>query len=350
MNADEANRHGQRALQGAPRDRLPSQLVSGLRVSAFIGGFLVLPATVAAQDAYPSRVIRIVNSLAAGSSADFLNRALADGLSARVNQRVIVENKPGDGGNIAAMTVVKAPPDGYTLLMASTASLAIQMTYSGSRLEYDLRRSLAPISRVAQIPNGLFVTPVVPADDLRTFVVHLKKNPATNTCASSGVGGLLHLTCELFKKTVGVQILHVPFKGSTAFRPELMEGRITMAFDNVPVYVPLVMSGKLKVLAVTAPKRAAILPYVPTTAEVGMPGLVSMGLFGLFAPLNTPREVVTLLSRGSIAVLNDAKVREPLEKQGIEPAGSKPGELTAQVEDEISRWAKVIRDAGIKTE
>ena len=144
------------------------------------------------------------------------------------------------------------------------------------------------------------MTPVLPVDDLKAFVAHLKRNPAGQyTCASSGVGGLLHLTCELFKKTAGVEILHVPFKGSTAFRPELIEGRITMAFDNVPVYVPLVMSGKLKVLAVTAPQRAAILPYVPTTAELGMPGLVSMGLFGLFAPLNTPAEVVTLLSRES---------------------------------------------------
>ncbi len=310
-----------------------------------------MPGIAAAQaDLYPARVIRVVNSLAAGSSADHLNRALADGLSGRINQRVIVENKPGDGGNIAAMTVVKAPPDGYTLLMASTASLAIQMTYSAGRLEYDLRRSLAPISKVAEIPNALFVTPVLPVENLDAFVAYVKARPGKFTCASSGVGGLLHLTCELFKKTAGIDVLHVPFKGSTAFRPELIEGRITMAFDNVPVYVPLVAAGKLKALAVTTTQRAAILPEVPTTAELGMPGLLSMGLFGLFAPLHTPADAIALVSREAIAILRDPKIRETLVKQGIEPGGSTPQDLRAQVENEVARWAKVIREADIPKE
>jgi len=304
----------------------------------------------AAADFYPSRNIRVVNSLAAGSSADHLNRALADGLSARLNQRVIVENRPGDGGNIAAMAVVKAPADGYTLLMASTASLAIQMTYSAPRLEYDLRRSLAPISKVAEIPNALFVTPGLPVDSLHSFVAYVKARPGKLTCASSGVGGLLHLTCELFKKTAGLDVLHVPFKGSTAFRPELIEGRITMAFDNIPVYVPLVAAGKLRALAVTTAQRAAILPEVPTTAELGMPALLSMGLFGLFAPLNAPPDAVALLSRESVAVLRDPKVRDALVKQGVEPGGSTPQELRAQVENEVGRWARVIKDADIKPE
>jgi len=310
-----------------------------------------LPGIAPAQDAYPSKIIRIVNSLAAGSSADHLNRALADGLSGRLNQRVIVENKPGDGGNIAAMTVVKAPPDGYTLLMGSMASLAIQMTYNASRLEYDLQKSLAPVSKVAEIPNGLFVTPVLPVDDLKGLVAHLKKGKSGQYfCASAGVGGLLHLTCELFNKSAGVSLVHVPYKGTTAFRPDLIEGRVTMAFDNVPVYVPLVMAGKLKILAVTSGRRAAVLPYVPTAAEAGMPGLVSVGLFSLFAPLNTPPNAIALLSRESAAVLSDPKVRETLSKQGIEPGGSTPPELRKQVENEVARWAKVIKDADIKTE
>lgn len=310
-----------------------------------------LPGIAAAQgEAYPARIIRVVNSLAAGSSADHLNRALADGLSTRVNQRVIVENKPGDGGNIAAMTVVKAAPDGYTLLMASMASLAIQMTYSAGRLEYDLRKSLAPVSKVAEIPNALFVTPVLPVDSLKAFVAHMKAKPGQYSCASSGVGGLLHLTCELFKKSAGVDVLHVPYKGSTGFRPDLVEGRITMAFDNVPVYVSLVEAGKLKALVVTTERRAAILPNVPTTAEAGMPGLLSMGLFSLFAPLNTPADAVALLSRESVIVLRDPKVRETLVRQGIEPGGSTPQELRAQVENEVARWAKVIKEAEIKPE
>jgi tripartite-type tricarboxylate transporter receptor subunit TctC len=310
-----------------------------------------VPASAQAQpEPYPSRVIRIVNSLGAGSSADFLNRQLADGLSARLNQRVLVDNRPGDGGNIAAMTVVKAPPDGYMLLMSSTASLAIQMTYNASRIEYDLRRSLAPISKVAEIPNALLVTPVLPVDNFKAFVAYVKARPGEFTCASAGVGGLLHLTCEMFKKTAGVNVLHVPFKGTTVFRPDLIEGRITMAFDNLPVYVPLVTSGKLKALAVTSPQRAAILPGVPTTAELGMPEVQSVGLFSLFAPLNTPADVISLLSRESVAVLNDPKIRDTLVAQGIEPGGSTPQDLRAQVEAEVAKWAKVIKEAGIKTE
>src|SRR5262249_24889004 len=184
---------------------------------------------------------------------------------------------------------------------------------------------------------------------LKAFVAYLKAKPG-QSCASSGVGGLLHLTCELFKKSAGVDVLHVPYKGSTGFRPDLVEGRITLAFDNIPVYVPLVMAGKLKVLAVTAERRSAILPYVPTSAEAGMPSLLSVGLFSLLAPLNTRADTIAFLSPESVAVLRAPKVREMLVKQGIEPGGSTPQELRAQVESEIARWAKVIKDAEIKTE
>ena len=331
--------------------RLSLSVTARAAVSVLALGQCLHAAPAAAQaDAYPAKTIRIVNSLSAGSSADFLNRQLADGLTERLGQRVLVDNRPGDGGNIAAMAVVKAPADGYMLLMSSTASLAIQMTYNASRIEYDLRRSLAPVSKVAEIPNALLVTPVLPVGDFRAFVAYVKARPGEFSCASSGIGGLLHLTCELFKKTAGLDVLHVPFKGSTAFRPELMEGRVTMAFDNIPVYVPLIASGKLKALAVTSAKRAAILPDVATTAELGMPGLLSVGLFSLFAPLNTPSDIVAQLSRESAAVLGSAKVRDALGKQGIEPGGSTPRELQTQVEAEVARWAKVIKDAGIKTQ
>jgi len=329
----------------------PRPLVRFHSVLAAASTVLVLAGAVQAQsDAYPSRVVRIVNSLSAGSSADHLNRALADGLSARLQQRVLVDNRPGDGGNIAAMQVVRAPADGYTLLMASTASLAIQMTYNAGRLEYDLRKDLAPSTTVAQIPNGMFVTPSLPVDNLAGFVAYAKARPNQLACASSGVGGLLHLTCELFKKTAGVELVHVPYKGSTGIRPDLMEGRVALLFDNIPVYVPLVQSSKLKLLAVTSRERAAILPNVPTAAELGMPGLVSVGLFGLFAPLKTPEEVVARLSRESTAVLAEGAFRDKMLAQGIEPAGSTPQQLRTQVETEIDKWAAVIRDARIRKE
>ena len=304
----------------------------------------------AAPDAYPAKVVRIVNSLAAGSSADNLNRMLADGLGQRLNQRVIVENRPGDGGNIAAMSVVKSPPDGYTLFMSSTASLAIQMTYHAGRLEYDLRKDLAAISKVAQIPNGLFVTPALPTETLAAFIAYGKKNPGKLTCASAGVGGLLHLTCELFKKSAGLDLLHVPYKGTTAIRPDLIEGRVSMLFDNIPVYVPLVNAGKLRALAVTAQQRAASLPAVPTTIELGMPSLVSLGLFSLYAPPRTSDDIIARLSRETIATLSDPALKEKLAAQGIEPGGSTPQELREQVDAEINKWAGVIRETKIGKE
>jgi tripartite-type tricarboxylate transporter receptor subunit TctC len=303
-----------------------------------------------AQDTWPSRPIRVVNSLSAGSSADRLNRAYAEALAVRLNQRVLVDNRPGDGGNIAAQSVAKAPADGYTLLLGSTATLAIQATYHASRLGYDMRRDFAPVSKVAQIANGLFIAPNLPIDSLKGFVELAKAKPKQYTCASSGVGGLLHLTCELFKRTAGIDLLHVPHKGSTAFLPEIMEGRITLAFDNVPVYVPLVEAKKLKVLAVTTPQRAAVLPHVPTTAELGMPRLESMGLFGLFAPARTPDEIVKVLARESVEVLRQPAMVELLLKQGIDADGSTPQALKDQLDSEITKWARVIREAGIKAE
>jgi tripartite-type tricarboxylate transporter receptor subunit TctC len=306
-------------------------------------------ATALAQETFPNRPLRIVNSLAAGSSGDQLNRLLADGLTARFKQRVLVDNRPGDGGNVAAMVVVKAPADGYTLLMASTASLAIQMTYNAGRLEYDLQRDLAPVSAVAQIANGLFVTPAIPAKNLAALVTQLRAKPGQYSCASSGVGGLLHLTCALFNRVAGVDALHVPYKGA-AFRTDLMEGRVTIAFDNVPVYAPLVESGKLRILAVTTAPRIALLPEVPTAAELGMPELMSVGLFSLFAPLKTPADVVSLLSRETVAALADPALQDKLGRQGIDAAGSTPLALREQVEQEVARWARVFREAKIARE
>lgn len=307
-------------------------------------------------EVYPARPIRLVNSLSAGSAGDRLARQFADALSPRVNQKVLVDNRPGDGGNIAAVAVAKAPADGYLLLFSSTASLAIQMTYGnlgnsgGGTLPYDLRRDFAPISTVAQIPNGFFVTPVFTGDSLQALVKEAKAQPGKLTCASSGVGGLLHLTCELFKKAAAVEVLHVAYKGSTAFLPELVSGRITLAFDNVPVYVPLVNAGKLKILAVTSQKRASVLPYVPTTAELGMPQLESVGLFGLLAPARTPEAVVKMLSSASVAALQQPALRAQAQKEGVEPDGSVPDGLRRQIDNEINKWARVIKDANIGRE
>ncbi len=308
------------------------------------------PQGFAQTEVYPARQIRMITSLAPGSSGDRLARTFADQLGVQIKQKVLLENRPGDGGNIAAMSIVKAQPDVYALLFSSTASLAIQMVYNADTVAYSFSRDLLPISTVAQIPNGLFVTTAIEPDTLPALVRELKAHPGKYSCASSGVGGLLHLTCELFKKAAGVNVLHVAYKGSTFFLPDLVSGRIAMAFDNVPVYVPMVNAGKLKVLAVTSARRVAVWPQVPTAHEIGMPRLESMGLFGLLAPLRTPDSAVSLLSRGAVDALRERGVRDRLIREGIEPGGSAPEGLRKQIDTEISKWMNVIRDANIKRE
>ena len=321
-----------------------------LLTSVVLALFASAAAAQTATEVYPARGVRLIASVAPGSSGDRLARNFADQLGVQIKQKVLVENRPGDGGNIAAMAIVKAPADGYSLLFSSTASLAIQMVYNADTVGYSLSRDLSPISTVAQIPNGLFVTTAIEPDTLPALVRELKAKPGQYSCASSGVGGLLHLTCELFKSAAGVNVLHVAYKGSTFFLPDLVSGRITMAFDNVPVYVPMVNAGKLKVLAVTSSRRVAVWPQVPTAQEIGMPRLESMGLFGVLAPLRTPESAVKLLSRGSVDALRDATLRERLTREGIEPGGSAPEGLRKQIDTEISKWSKLIKEAKIQRE
>ena len=302
-----------------------------------------------AQDrAYPNKTVRLITSLATGSSADAFGRAVAEQLTRRLNQSVIMDPRPGAGGNLAAETVAKAAPDGYTLLMSSVASNAINATYYSS-LNYDFRKDFAPISKFGQIANGLFVGPGLPANSLAELTALAKAAPGKHTCASSGTGGLLHLTCEMYKKAAGIDVLHVAYKGAT-FSPDIIAGRVTLVFDNIPVYVPLVNAGKIKALAVTTPVRSPVLPNVPTAIESGLPGLESRGLFGLLAPAGTPGEIVQLLNREIAAVLNDPGMREKLLQQGIEPEASSPDGLRDLIQSEILKWARVIKDADIRPE
>lgn len=314
----------------------------------FIAPQLVIGTARAQDRAYPAKVVRFITSLATGSGADTFGRAVAEQLTRRLNQSVIIEPRPGAGGNIAAETVAKAAPDGYTLLMSSVASNAINATYYSS-LNYDFRKDFAPISKFGQIANGLFVGPGVPANNLAEFSAMIKAAPGKYSCASSGTGGLLHLTCELYKKAAGLNVLHVAYKGAT-FSTDVMSGRVTMVFDNIPAYIPLVQADKIKILAVTTTVRSPVLPNVPTAVESGLPTLVSQGLFGLLAPAGTPNEIVQLLNREVGIVLKDPALRERLLKLGIEPEASSPEGLRELIQSEITKWARVMKEAGIRAE
>jgi tripartite-type tricarboxylate transporter receptor subunit TctC len=316
---------------------------------AALGASVALaPATQAQDRPYPNKVVRFITSLATGSSADAFGRTVADQLTRKLNQSVIMDPRPGAGGNLAAETVARAAPDGYTLLMSSVASNAINATYY-SQLNYDFRKDFAPITKFGAIPNGLFVGPALPANTLPELTALIKAAPGKYSCASSGTGGLLHLTCEMYKKAAGLDVLHVPYKGAT-YSPDLMSGRVTLVFDNIPVYVPLVQAGKIKIIVVTSATRSPVLPNVPTAMESGLPTLESRGLFGLLAPAGTPNDVVQLLNREIGAVLRDPVIREKLIQQGIEPEASTPEGLRDLINSEITKWARVIKEADIKPE
>lgn len=306
--------------------------------------------TALAQDKYPSKPVKFIISQTAGSGGDAFARSVAENLARRVNQSVVVDPRPGAAGNLAAEIVAKAAPDGYSLLHGSLSSLAIAVSYYKS-LNYDVRREFVPITRTGQIANALVVGAGVPANNINELTAMIKAAPPGKyTCASAGVGGLLHLTCELYKKSANVDVLHVPYKGTQFFLPDLMVGQITLAFDTLPIYVAQAKAGKVKILAVTSPGRSQVLPEVQTAIEAGLPTLVSVGLYGLFAPVKTAPEILQLLHRETSVALGDATLREKLLGQGIEIEPSSPEALRDLLQNEIVKWARVIKDAGITPE
>ncbi len=308
------------------------------------------PGQTHAQERYPAKPVKFIISQTAGSGGDAFARGVAENLTKRVGQTVVVEPRPGAGGNLAAEIVAKAPADGYTLLHGSVSSLSIAVTYYKT-LNYDARRDFVPIMKTGHVSIALVAGAGVPANNINELTAMIKSAaPGKFTCASAGVGGLLHLTCELYKKQAGVDVLHVPYKGTQFFLPDLMVGQVTLAFDTLPIYIAQAKAGKIKILAVTGTSRSPILPEVPTAVESGLPGLVSVGVYGLFAPAKTAPEILQLLHRETGAVLGDAALRERLLALGVEADPTSPAALRELFDGEIAKWARVIRDSGITPE
>lgn len=298
---------------------------------------------------YPSKTVRIVVPFPAGGATDILTRAVAERLSVRLGQPVVVENKPGGGANIGALSVAKAAPDGYTLLMGSIGSHSIAVSYYPN-VGYDIRRDLMPIATTGTLGNALFVNNAVPVTDIAGLVKLARENPGKLTCGSSGTGGLIHLTCEMFKARAGIDVLHIPYKGTSMLLPDLVSDRVTMALDTIPPYLPLLKDGKLKALAVTTSKRSPLLPGVPTIAESGYPGFDSIASYGLFAPAGTSPAIIERLNREVNAVVDDPVLQQRMLEQGIELKGSTTAQLQAFVEQEVNKWAEVIKAANIQPE
>jgi len=306
-------------------------------------------ATAAFAQPWPSKPIKIIVPYPAGGTSDILARALSPGLQAALGQAIVVENKPGATGNVGADFVAKSAPDGYTLLVvafpfAVTPSLIRNMPY-------DTVRDFAPVILAATSPNLLVVNPqALPVSSVKELIAQAKAKPGVLSYASTGNGSSNHISMELFKSLAGVQLLHIPYKGSAPAVTDLLGGQVPVMFDNVPNVLPHVKSGRLRALAVSGAKRSSLVPDLPTVAEAGVPDYEVTVWFGLVAPAGTPREVVQKLNAEVQKILAMPDVRERFLAQGVEPQGSTPEQFAEHIRTQMAKWAKVVQDAGVKAE
>jgi tripartite-type tricarboxylate transporter receptor subunit TctC len=304
--------------------------------------------TVAAQE-FPSRPVRIVVPFAAGGGVDILTRTLAQHLGERLGQQVLVEDRPGAGGNLGVDAVAKAPADGYTLLMATTGTHTINPGLY-AKLPFDAERDFKPITLIASVPNLLVVNPTLNVGSAAELIALARSKPGQLSFASFGNGTSNHLSGEMLKTLTGIQVTHVPYKSAPQAVTDLMAGQTAFAFVNMPLALPHVRSGKLKALAVTGARRSAATPEFPTMQEAGVGGFVVESWYGLMAPAGTPDAVVARLHKETLAVLALPEVKEFFAKQGADVVTSTPAEFAATIRSERARWAEVIRTSGARVE
>ncbi len=310
---------------------------------------LALLAGIALAQPYPGKPIRLIVPFPPGGATDIVGRAFAQKLSEQLGQPVIVDNKPGAGGTIGSDLAAKAPADGYTLLMATTSTHSIAPSLYAN-LPYDPLRDFAPISHIADSTNLLVVGAMVPAKDVRELIALAKAQPGKLTYASSGSGTIVHLTAELFNSMAGIQMTHVPYKGTALAVPDIMSGQVTMIFDNIVSAQPGLKTGKVRALAVTGTRRTPLAPDLPTVAESGLPGFASDTYFGLFAPAGTPKAIVDKLNVEANKILAQPDFRERLAGLGADAAGGTPDAFAALIRTERDKWAKVVKASGAKAE
>jgi tripartite-type tricarboxylate transporter receptor subunit TctC len=311
--------------------------------------FAALLALAGGADAqsYPVKPIRFIAPFAAGGALDTLTRTIAGRMQESWGQPVVVENRTGAGGNIGADIVAKAAPDGYTLVMGTIATHAINVSLY-EKMPYDAVKDFAPVTIAASINNSLSLHPSVPAKNVQELVAYAKANPGKLTFGSAGSGTSQHLAGELFKTMAGVDMVHIPYKGGAPAMIDLLAGQISMTFGDIPTALPHIRAGKLRSLAVTAAKRSPLLPDVPTIAEQGLPGFDVSAWFGVFTTAGTPRPVVNQLNAEIVRILNLPDVREKLMGIGMEPVTNSPDEFAAFVKSEIAKWARVVKASGAK--
>ena len=311
------------------------------------GALFVLPA--AAQN-YPVKPVRIVVPYPPGGIGDTVTRALAQGLSEQLGQTFVIDNKPGASQMIGAEMVARAPADGYTLFLGSVTSLAINVN-SQKKMNYDPAKDFAPVSMAFYSPLYLVVNPSVPAQSVKELIGLGKSQPGKLTFASIGQGGSIHLAGELFRSMAGLDMVHVPYKGSAPALTDVIGGQVNLMFDAGVSALPQVRAGKLRALAVTSAKRSSSAPELPTVAEAAnLPGYEATIWFGLVAPAGTPRDIVTRLAQELAKVAQQPALRERFAPQGVELSATTPEEFAAIIKSEIPKWGKVLRDANVAPE
>jgi len=314
-----------------------------------VGAVLALLATGAWGQAYPAKPIRLVVPFPAGGTTDILARAVGQKLTEAWGQPVVVDNRPGAGGNIGSELVAKAAPDGYTLLMGTVGTHAINASLY-AKMPYDHIKDFAPVILVAGVPNVLVVNPAVPVNSVQELIAYAKANPGRLNFASSGSGTSIHLSGELFKVMAGVQMTHIPYKGSAPALQDLIGGQVQLMFDNLPSALPQIKGGKLRALAVTSATRAAALPDVPTVAEAGLPGFEASSWFGVLAPAGTPVAIIARLNAEIAKWLASPEAREKLASQGANAAGGSPEDFAKHIAAETAKWQKVVKESGAKVD
>jgi tripartite-type tricarboxylate transporter receptor subunit TctC len=322
--------------------------ISRLAGLAFTAGVLANAAGGAfAQSAYPTRPIRLVVPFPPGGAVDILSRTIGPKLGEGLGQQVVIDNRSGAGGNIAAEIVAKAQPDGYTLLMGYVGHPINATLYS--KLTYDVVKDFAPVTLTASSTLVLVSHPSLPAKSVKELIALAKSKPGQVNFASPGSGTPQHLGGELLKRMAGVDMVHIPYKGAGPILADLLGGQVLLGYISLPAALPHLKTGKLRPLGVTSSKRSAVAPDVPTIAE-SLPGYEVDNWYGLLAPAGTPKEIVNKLNRDIVKVLQMPEVKERLDSQGIEALSSTPEQFAAYIKSETVKWAKVIKDSGARVD
>jgi tripartite-type tricarboxylate transporter receptor subunit TctC len=310
---------------------------------------MIAGAAAAQSGSYPNRPIRIIAQFQPGTSTDILARVIAQKLTESWNQQVVVDNRPGAGSIVGTEIGARAAPDGYTLTMGVSSAFGINPTLY-AKLPYDAIRDFAPISNLALTPQTLVTAPSSPHKSVKELVAAAKAKPAAVSFASLGSGSTSHLTMEMFRSTAGIQLNHIPYKGSPAAHGDVMTGQVAIMFDAIPATLPHIKSGRLRGLGIATLARSPLVPDVPTIAEAGYPGFEAVGWIGLVAPAKTPLAILDKLNAEIVRILQQPDVKERLNALAFTPVPGTRAEFAAFMKSEIAKWGKAVRESGAKAE